>query len=200
MKLIRKKELNKGFLLTLEDGSEIKLSSELYFRESLYEKEELTTDEIKEIKFKQEVLDAENLCKRSLAGGLKPKRQLLLYLEKKEFTGEAAIKALDNLEKDNYLDDKRYAIKRIKRKMSTAPVSSSYMIKWLVEREVSEQAAQAALDEYGLDDRQTAVQLKNKKIKTGEKNPVKIAAHLSRKGFDADIIADLLGTEVLWKG
>ncbi len=184
--------------MTFDDGSEIRLSGELYFRESVYEKEELTADEIKELLFRQEVLDAEAACKRSLAGGLKPKRRLLLYLGKKGFSHEAAEKALDNLEKDRYLDDKRYALKRIKRKMGTAPVSSSYLKMWLIENGVDEKAAEAAVDEYGLDDRKTAVKLKDKKIKSGETDPVKIAAHLSRKGFDNNLIADLLGTEVLW--
>lgn len=182
----------------MEDGGEMTISAELYFKEAVYEKDEFSPEEIKGLLFRQEVRDARIICKRYLAGGLKPKRRLLLYLENRGIGEAAAGEALDQLEKEEYVDDKRYALKRIKRKMGTSPVAAEFLKAWLIDKGIEKEAARSAVDEYGIDDVSTAKSLIEKKYKSGERDPSKIAAHLSRKGFSTDVIADLLGTEVLW--
>jgi SOS response regulatory protein OraA/RecX len=200
MKVLKRTENKNGFTLFMEDGGEITISAELYFKETVYEKDELTPEEIRGLLFRQEVRDARIICKRYLVGGLKPKRRLLLYLEKRGVDGAAATEALDQLEKEKYLDDKRYALKRIKRKMGTSPVAAEHLKAWLIDKGIEKEAAQSAVEEYGIDDVETAELLIEKKYKSGERDPSKIAAYLSRKGFSTDIIVDLLGKEVLWNG
>ena len=111
MKVIQKTELSDGFLIYLEDGSEIKVSEELYFTRYLYEAEELSKEEIEEIRFRDKVMEAEILCKKRLATGLKPERRLFEYLKAEGFDESQAKTALYNLEKDSYLDDYKLALR-----------------------------------------------------------------------------------------
>jgi SOS response regulatory protein OraA/RecX len=197
MKINRKSELNKGFLLCFDDGSEIKVSEELYFTKYLYEKEELGKEEIEQLIFQDKVIEAEIMCRRKLATGLKPKSRLLAYLEENELGGDIGEAALIKLEKENYIDDLKYAKKITKRKMITSPLSKYALEQWLLVNGLSLETARTVIEKSNIDDRETARKIVEQKFKK-KKNPMKIAAFLASRGFEKDIIAEVTDTEELW--
>lgn len=198
MRIARKAELNKGFLIIFEDNSEIKVSEEIYFRESLYEKEELSKKEIADLIFRDKVLESEIFCKKRLAGGLKPKRRLLAYMEKNEIEKAVAEKAVDNLVKNKYLDDRKYAKKRLHRKMITSPLASATLVQWLMNDGIDKETAEIVVNEAGIDDNDTAESLVVKKFSSEDRNKKKIALYLAARGFNGEIIYRIIGAEDLW--
>lgn len=198
MKIARIAELNKGFLVIFEDGSELRLSEEVYFTCSVYEKEEMSESEIENLLFKEKVTEGLILCKKYLAGGLKPRRRLFVYMENKEIGKDVCEEVLSILEKENYLDDFKYALKRVKRKMIISPVSAKMMIDYLENEGINHDIAKKAVKKHGIDDYDTALKLAEKKLKKVKGNKQKTAVYLASKGFDEEIITEVLGLDGLW--
>lgn len=198
MKVIRITEIKKGFLLYMEDGSEIKLSEEIYFKEAIYEKEEIPPYVIRKLIFMEAVFQAGILCKRNLAGGLKSKRRLLLYMENKGIEVDIANKVVDNLEKEKYLNDKKFAKKKVKRKMGNNPVSKAMLIDYLENEGIERKIAESVVKIAGIDDNITARTLVEKKFGTRTSYGEKAIRYLALKGFDEDTISRVLNTEELW--
>lgn len=197
MKINRKSELNKGFLLCFDDGSEIRVSEELYFTKYLYEKEELSKEEIEQLIFQDKVIEAEIMCRRKLATGLKPKSRLLAFLEENDLGGDIGEAAIIKLQKEKYIDDSKYAVKIMKRKMITSPLSRYALEQWLILNGLSPDTARAVIEKSNIDDRTTARKIVEQKFKK-KKNHIKIAAYLASRGFEKDIIAEVTDTEELW--
>ena len=197
MKVSRRAELNKGFLIVLEDGTEFTVSEELYFTRYLYEKEEFNREEVEKLVFQDRVIEAEIICKKKLAAGLKPRSRLLAYLDENGFDADISNEALDNLERDGYLDDLKFATKILKRKMISSPMSKYAMEQWLLVNGLNPQTARTAIDKADLDDLVTARKIAERKFK-GRKEPMKIAAYLASRGFEKDIIAEVTNMEEPW--
>jgi len=197
MKVIQKTELSDGFLIYLEDGSEIKVSEELYFTRYLYEAEELSKEEIEEIRFRDKVMEAEILCKKRLATGLKPERRLFEYLKAEGFDESQAKTALYNLEKGNYLDDYKLAVRKLRKKMNTSPLASKSLVLWLESQGIDSKTSGQAVEYMNIDDRETARSLMEKRLKK-EDDILKIVKYLASRGFEKDIIAEVTETEELW--
>ena len=198
MKIARIAELNKGFLVIFEDGSELRLSEEVYFTCSVYEKEEMSQQEIDELLFKEQVTDGLILCKKYLAGGLKPKRRLFAYMINKDFEESVADEVISVLVKDEYLDDYKYSLKRVKRKMISSPVSSKMMVEYLENEGIDKEIAEKAVKTHKINDFKTAKKLALKKLKTNKGNKRKTAVYLATKGFNEETIIDVLGMEGVW--
>lgn len=198
LKINRIAELNNGFLVIFEDGSELRLSEEVYFTNFIYEKEEMSQEEINNLLFKEKVTDGLILCKRYLAGSLKPGRRLLMYMEEKGFEKEIAEHVILILENEEYLDDYKYALKRIKRKMASSPVSRLFLMAFLENEGISKETAEKAVQTFKIDDYKTAEVLANKKLKSNKGNKRKTAVYLSSKGFNDETIADVLRIEGIW--
>lgn len=198
MKIARIAELNKGFLVIFEDGSELLLSEEVYFTCSVYEKEEMSSEEIENLLFKEQVTEGLITCKKFLAGGLKPKHRLFVYMESKGIEKPVAEQVVCELEKANYLDDFKYALKRVKRKMITSPVSSKMMIDFLENNGVDRETAKEAVIKFGINDLKTAAELGAKKLKAVKGNKKKTAIYLASRGFDEETVIEVLGMEDLW--
>lgn len=197
MKIIRKTELDKGFLIDLEDGNELRVSEELYFTRYLYEREELSKYEIEELLFEDGVLEAEILCKKKLATGLKSSGRLFTYLKDKGIDEIVSRKAMGNLKKEKYIDDMKFASKKIKRKMISSPVSQKALALWLESKGLDKETARKAVEEAKLDDKKTAKEIIDKKFRN-KGNKVKIIKYLASRGFDEDIISKVTETEDLW--
>lgn len=198
VKIARIAELNKDFLVIFEDGSELRLSEEVYFTCSVYEKEEMSDSEIENLLFKEKVTEGLIICKKYLAGGLKPRHRLFVYMESKDFKKKVSEEVISILEKENYLNDFKYALKRVKRKMIVSPVSAKMMIDYLENEGLDHDIAEKAVKKHGIDDNATAVKIAKKKLKTTKGNKHKTALYLASKGFDEEIIFEVLGMERLW--
>ncbi|MBN2558677.1 MAG: regulatory protein RecX [Clostridia bacterium] len=198
MKITRIVELNKGFLVVFEDGGEIRLSEEIYFTESIYEKEELSREEIDGILHRDKVLEAEILCKRYLAGGLRPRRRLLAYMESKGIDDDVALETIDRLEADKYLDDLKFAEKKARRKMISSPVSRAMLMVWLDQEGVDRETAERVVKKLNIDDNKTAARLLEKRFRREGADRKRMASYLASRGFDGDTICSVLGMEDLW--
>lgn len=198
VKIARIAELNKGFLVIFEDGSELRLSEEVYFTCSVYEKEEMSQEDINKLLFKEQVTEGLIICKKYLAGGLKPKRRLFAYMENKGIEKPVAEQVVDILEADNYLDDFKYALKRAKRKMIVSPLSSVMLVDYLENEGLERDTAEKAVRQYNIDDFATASKLAAKKLKQSKGNKRKTALFLASKGFDEETIIEVLGMEGVW--
>lgn len=198
MKINRIVELNNGFLVIFEDGSELRLSEEVYFTNFIYEKEEMSQEEINNLLFKEKVTEGLILCKKYLAGSLKPGRRLFMYLVDKGFEKDIAEQVIGILEKEEYLNDFKYALKKVKRKMAGSPVSGHLLVTFLENEGISKETAEKAVKTYKIDDYKTAEILAAKKMKANKGNKQKTALYLSSKGFNDEIIADVLRIEEIW--
>jgi len=198
VKINRIAELNSGFLVIFEDGSELRLSEEVYFTNSIYEKEEMSQSEIDNLLFKEKVTEGLILCKKYLAGSLKPGRRLFMYMQDKGFEKEIAEHVILILEKEEYLDDYKYALKRIKRKMTASPVSKLLLADFLENEGIKRETAEKAVETFKIDDYKTAGDLAAKKLKSTKGNKTKTAVYLSSKGFNDELIADVLRIEEIW--
>lgn len=197
MKVKQKTQLNDGFLICLEDGSEVKVSEELYFTKYLYELEDMTREQVDELIFLDKVIEAEIICKKRLANGLKPRRRLFEYLREKGFEDKISNTALNNLEKDKYLNDTKLALKKIKRKMITSPISRRALVLWLEEQGIDAKTSARTVESTGIDDKEIAQKLILKKF--GSKwETIKVIKYLASKGFEQDIIAEVTDSEELW--
>lgn len=198
MKINRIAELNNSFLVIFEDGTELRLSEEVYFTNFIYEKEEMSQEEINNLLFKEKVSDGLVLCKKYLAGSLKPGRRLFMYMEEKGFEKDIAEYVISILEKEEYIDDFKYSLKRIKRKMAASPVSKYFLINSLENEGISKEMAEKAVQSFKIDDYKTAEILAGRKLKSNKGNRGKTAVYLSAKGFSEEVIADVLGLEEIW--
>ncbi len=198
VKIARIAELNKGFLVIFEDGNELKLSEEVYFTCSVYEKEDMSAEEIERLLFQEKVTEGLIACKKYLAGGLKPIRRLFAYLENKGFEKEVAEEVIYQLETDDYLDDMKYALKKIKRKMIVSPVSVRMMVNYLESDGLDRELAERAVKKYNISDYNTAVKLAESRLKKTKGNKHKTALYLATKGFSEETIIEVLGLEGQW--
>lgn len=198
VKIARIAELNKGFLVIFEDGSELLLSEEVYFTCSVYEKEEMSDSEIENLLFKERVTEGLIICKKYLAGGLKPKRRLFMYMENKGIESKVAEEVISILEKESYLNDFKYALKRVKRKMIVSPVSAKMMVDYLENEGLEHDVAEKVVKQHNINDYNNAAKIAKKKLKKTKGNKRKTALYMASKGFDEELIIEILGIEGLW--
>lgn len=104
---------------------------------------------------------------------------------------------IDNLKRDGYIDDERYAEMFVRSRMRFKPRSSSVIKMELAAKGVSTDSAELALDDAEIDDKDMAQKAYCKRFKDEpfSKDDTKKINYLRRKGFSWDVISSLFTDE-----
>jgi regulatory protein len=138
----------KGYELYTDGEYAFFIDEETYIRLSLYDKTEITAEELEEIKTATEVnrgisygIDYVSRVKRT-------RKQVFEYLQKMGLSQESAEKILDHLCKEKYIDDEDYAKRYIKTGIKTGDKSVLLLLNELKQRGISEETAEKASKPY----------------------------------------------------
>ena len=112
--IVNRESSKKGYVLTFSDNSQLVIDEETYFKNYIYEKDELSQDFVDQLSLQTEV----NKCYRRALGyllnGKRTENRLKAYLYNKEFSGNAIKKTIEILKKDKKINDAEFIAKFLK--------------------------------------------------------------------------------------
>ena len=142
-----------------------------------------------------EVVKAKRAAVKLLAHRARPRGFLEQRLRRKGFSAPAIQSALDALAGAGYVDDAQYARDRIEGLLGKSLQWGPALIRRLVEDGIARELAEQAVAERlaGEDQRLWACRLARERMRTSARGDARadanrIAAYLSRRGFDHDVI------------
>lgn len=113
-KILSKEYMKKKYILVFDDDDQLEIDEETYFKNYIYEKDELSQDFVDQLSLQTEV----NKCYRRALGyllnGKRTENRLKAYLYNKEFSGNAIKKTIEMLKKDKKINDAEFIAKFLK--------------------------------------------------------------------------------------
>lgn len=113
-KILSKEYMKKKYILVFDDDDQLEIDEETYFKNYIYEKDELSQDFVDQLSLQTEV----NKCYRRALGyllnGKRTENRLKAYLYNKEFSGNAIKKTIEILKKDKKINDAEFIAKFLK--------------------------------------------------------------------------------------
>lgn len=113
-KILSKEYIKKKYILVFDDDDQLEIDEETYFKNYIYEKDELSQDFVDQLSLQTEI----NKCYRKALGyllnGKRTENRLKAYLYNKEFSGNAINKTIEILKKDKKIDDTKFIAKFLK--------------------------------------------------------------------------------------
>jgi SOS response regulatory protein OraA/RecX len=172
----------KKYFVVFENGGEEYFSDEEFFEYGLYETEQpLNIDHemlMRKVHIKRGYMSSVSF----LRGSLKPSRAVKDRLRQEGMSDEIIMDVLARLEEEGYLDDRKFCIKHIKKRVDAGNCSRMYIIAELREKGIGEELAAECLQELDVDDESLAENILIKKRKGGYSDE-KIKRYLAGKGF-----------------
>ncbi len=162
----------------------------------LYEKSEITDEEIEHIKKHVIKKDAKNAAIRYLALKLHTEREVRQKLESEGYDTDTIDETISELKSMGYINDLIYAQKFLYDRSKLKPKSRRMLGYELKSRGVPDEIIQTALSEYSPDDEAVAESLLRRKFGkydlSDEVYFKKAFAFLRHRGFDGDLVMNLL--------
>lgn len=113
-KILSKEYMKKKYILVFDDDDQLEIDEETYFKNYIYEKDELSQDFVDQLSLQTEV----NKCYRRALGyllnGKRTENRLKAYLYNKEFSGNAIKKTIEMLKKNKKINDAEFIAKFLK--------------------------------------------------------------------------------------
>ena len=192
----------KKFLVSFDNGEEIKISEDTLVNFGLYKGQEIEEDFVENLKFEDEKSEALLLSYKFLQRN-KTKQQLVDYLYKNKIQRDIIDIILPILEEKNYLNDEDYARRYLSDALNIkkyGKIKTRYM---LMSKGIDKKIIEKVMEDYDYELEYTnALELIEKRISKDETDPKIINSaknYLQGRGFEFEIINftldDYLGVE-----
>lgn len=192
----------KKFLVSFDNGEEIKISEDTLVNFGLYKGQEIEEDFVENLKFEDEKSEALLLSYKFLQRN-KTKQQLVDYLYKNKIQRDIIDIILPILEEKKYLNDEDYARRYLSDALNIkkyGKIKTRYM---LMSKGIDKKLIEKVMEDYDYELEYTnALELIEKRISKDETDPKIINSaknYLQGRGFEFEIINftldDYLGVE-----
>lgn len=192
----------KKFLVSFDNGEEIKISEDTLVNFGLYKGQEVEEDFVENLKFEDEKSEALLLSYKFLQRN-KTKQQLIDYLYKNKIQRDIIDLVLPILEEKKYLNDEDYARRYLSDALNIkkyGKIKTRYM---LMSKGIDKKIIEKVMEDYDYElEYMNALELIEKRISKDETDPKIINSaknYLQGRGFEFEIINftldDYLGVE-----
>ncbi len=192
----------KKFLVSFDNGEEIKISEDTLVNFGLYKGQEVEVDFVENLKFEDEKSEALLLSYKFLQRN-KTKHQLVDYLYKNKIQRDIIDLVLPILEEKKYLNDEDYARRYLSDALNIkkyGKIKTRYM---LMSKGIDKKIIEKVMEDYDYElEYMNALELIEKRISKDETDPKIINSaknYLQGRGFEFEIINftldDYLGVE-----
>lgn len=192
----------KKFLVSFDNGEEIKISEDTLVNFGLYKGQEVEEEFVKNLKFEDEKSEALLLSYKFLQRN-KTKQQLVDYLYKNKIQRDIIDLVLPILEEKKYLNDEDYARRYLSDALNIkkyGKIKTRYM---LMSKGIDKKIIEKVMEDYDYElEYMNALELIEKRISKDETDPKIINSaknYLQGRGFEFEIINftldDYLGVE-----
>lgn len=192
----------KKFLVSFDNGEEIKISEDTLVNFGLYKGQEVEEEFVENLKFEDEKSEALLLSYKFLQRN-KTKHQLVDYLYKNKIQRDIIDIILPILEEKNYLNDEDYARRYLSDALNIkkyGKIKTRYM---LMSKGIDKKIIEKVMEDYDYElEYMNALELIEKRISKDETDPKIINSaknYLQGRGFEFEIINftldDYLGVE-----
>lgn len=172
------------------------MPEEDYLRLGLYEKNEISEEELSFIKKEVLFKNARSKAVKYLSFKLLSEKELFLKLQSKGFDEEIIRNVLDELKAMGYINDKIYAQKFVFERSKLKPKSKKMLKFELINKGISEEIIEEVLDNFEYDENTIMERLIKKKFgKYDISEPqieVKVISFLMHRGFSLEAIKHCL--------
>lgn len=174
------------------------MPEEDYIRLNIYEKAEISQEDIENIKYNVNFRSARAAAVRYLSLRLRSEKELELKLETLGFDRETIKRVVDDLKALGYINDKIYAQKYIFDRSKLKPKSKKLLKMELKSRGVSEDIIDNVFEGWEIDEVTVAQGLIKRKFGkydlSDEKTLNKIKVFLKHRGFGYSVISEAIKT------
>lgn len=194
---IEKSKKNKDNMLVYVDGEyAFSISEEDYLTLNLYEKKEITNEEIDYIKNTINLSRAKSTAVKYLSMKVRSELEVRAKLENDGFSRDVIDSAVNELKAIGYINDHMYAQKYIFDRSKLKPKAKKLLRYELEKKGISSDIIDEALDDFIMDESVLAESLVKKKFgkydMSEEKTIRKIYSFLQHRGFGYGLIQDVV--------
>jgi len=180
----------------IDNSYAFSIPEEEYLRMHLYEKQEITPEEVREIQEEVNVRIAKQRALRMLASMSKSEYEVMTKLKQLGFDDISAERAVTELKAMGYINDRLFATKYITDRLKLKPKSKKALAYELEKKGVSADIIAEVMGEFELDESVIAYRLAKKKYGkydvTDPRIRRRIISFLAHKGFSGEIIKSTL--------
>lgn len=181
----------KKFIISFDNGEEIKISEDTLVNFGLYKGQEVEEDFIENLKFEDEKTEALLLSYKFLQRN-KTKKQLVDHLYKKKIQREIIDTILPILEEKKYLNDEDYARRYLNDALNIKKYGKNKTRYMLMSKGIGRNIIDKVMENYDYEQEyMNALELLEKRISKDESDPKKIYSvknYLQGRGFEFEII------------
>jgi regulatory protein len=192
----RNKKYKNMLSVYIDNAYAFSVSEEDYICLNLYEKKEITQEELDNIKNNLIFRKAKSSAIRYIASKLRSGKEVYTKLSQKGYAHDIIEKVVRELESMGYINDELYAQKYIYDRSKLKPKSKKMLRFELQSRGISDEIIERTLAEWKVDDSVLAGTLIKRKFGKYNLNDEKIVkrvyAFLQHRGFSFEIINDAL--------
>jgi len=194
---VEKSKKNKDRMFVFVDGSYcFSISEEDYISLNLYEKREITLDEINNIKSNLNFREAKSRAVKFLALKIRTENEVLKKLEDEGYDQEVAEVVIEELKSIGYINDKMYVQKYLYDRSKLKPISKKLLKYQLKNKGIIEEIIDEVVDSWEIDDETVAETLVKRKFGkydlSDEKVIKKVYSFLLHRGYNSEIIQKIL--------
>jgi len=180
----------------IDNSYAFSIPEEEYLRLNLYEKHEITPEEVRRIREEVNVRLAKQRALRILATMNKTEYEIKTKLKQLGFDDSAAEGAVMELKAMGYINERLFASKYISDRLKLKPMSKKALAYELEKKGVAPEIIAEVIDEFEVDEFLIAYRLAKRKYGkydlTDPKIRRRIISFLSHKGFSEEIIKNTL--------
>lgn len=196
-------ENEKAFRIQMDNDFSFLVSEDDYFKFNLYEKSELSEEEINNIKDAADFMQAKLKAWKFLSFKFRTEKEIRLKLEDEGFRKDIIQKVLTGLKADGYINDRLYARKYLHDRRKLNPKSRRRLIQELKNKGIQKELILEELEELKMDNILVAEELVRKKFGdsdfTKKRMERQVYQYLQYRGFNDDEIKTVLRKFVPWQ-
>lgn len=195
-KITRQKE---WYQIHLDDGTKLLVSEDQLVSMRLLKGQEMTEETVAAIKKNGAKEVGLQLAYNYLSYQLRSKKEVIVYLKSKEIPGAAIAGIITRLEQLNLIDDVQFAKSFVRTQMNVAEKGPTVIAQKLKEKGIEKNLVEESLEEYDFSRQiEIASKLAAAFLKKSSQNShrtvlQKVNVHLRQKGFNGDVIQEVMG-------
>jgi len=196
--LIEKNKKNKDrFSVYIDDKFSFSISEDDYLSLNLYDKSELSQDEMDYIKNNINFRAAKNCALKYLSYKLRTEKEVRIKLQEDGFDADSIEMAIDELNALGYINNKIYVQKYIFDRSKLKPKSKKLIKLELLSKGIQEEIIDEVLNDWNVDETSVAESLIKRKFGKYDFNDdaIKRKAYmfLKHRGYSHDVIESVIG-------
>ncbi len=196
--LIEKNKKNKErYSVYIDDQFSFSISEDDYLSMHLYEKSELSQDEIDHIKNTMNFRDAKNSALKYLSYKLRTEKEVRSKLQEDGFDGDSIEMAIEELNALGYINNKIYVQKYVFDRSKLKPKSKKLIKLELLSKGIQEEIVDEVLNDWNVDEKSVAEGLVKRKFGKYDfkDDAIKRKAYmfLHHRGYSHEVIESVIG-------